>query len=102
MKRLLIAALFAIGLALPVQAAGTDPADEAERLSREMEQAAREAATELLGVITLFISRIPTYEAPEVLENGDIIIRRKRPQADVPPRPGEKPRGGSNGQVTDL
>lgn len=102
MRRCITVALLVLGLALPVQATGAGPSDEAERLGRDMEQAAREAATELLGVITLFISRIPTYEAPEVLENGDIIIRRKHPRAEAPPQPVEKPRSGANGEVTDL
>lgn len=102
MKRTVTAALVALGLALPAQAAGDESKSEAEKLGREMEQAAREAANELMGIITLFISRIPMYEAPEVLENGDIIIRRKQPQATPPPRPSEKPRGRQNGDVTEL
>jgi hypothetical protein len=35
----------------------------------------------------LFLQSIPQYEAPEILENGDIIIRRKNP----PPEPDQKP-----------
>ena len=33
----------------------------------------------ILGAIQLIIESIPEYKAPEVLENGDIIIRRVRP-----------------------
>jgi len=31
----------------------------------------------MLQALELFINTIPQYEEPEVLENGDIIIRRK-------------------------
>ena len=33
----------------------------------------------MLRAIELMIEMIPQYEVPEVLENGDIIIRRKNP-----------------------
>lgn len=38
-----------------------------------------EAMRRVLGIIDLLIQAIPQYEPPEVLDNGDIIIRRKRP-----------------------
>ena len=38
-----------------------------------------------MDALQLFINRIPQYESPEILENGDIIIRRKRVPADPPP-----------------
>lgn len=41
--------------------------------------------TEALGAIDLIVRAIPQYEAPEVLENGDILIRRKRPEPEPPP-----------------
>ena len=103
MKRILTVATLVLTLATPVQAAEDGPAAEAEKLAREMEQAAREAAKELMGVLTLFIGRIPQYEAPEILDNGDIIIRRKQPKTAEPPQPREKPGNGPrNGEVTDL
>ena len=33
----------------------------------------------MLRAIELMIEMIPQYDMPEVLENGDIIIRRKNP-----------------------
>jgi len=39
---------------------------------------AREGVERMLRALNLFIEMIPQYELPEVLENGDIIIRRKR------------------------
>ena len=33
----------------------------------------------ILNALSLILKSIPQYKAPEVLENGDIIIRRVRP-----------------------
>jgi hypothetical protein len=32
----------------------------------------------MMHALRLLVENIPQYELPEVLENGDIIIRRKR------------------------
>lgn len=76
--------LLTIGLLLlPVGAARADSlqenADEAERL-------AGEALTKLLRALDLMIDSVPQYAAPEVLPNGDIIIRRLHPE-DKPDEP---------------
>lgn len=39
-------------------------------------QAALEAATHVMKALSIFIERLPRYESPEVLPNGDILIRR--------------------------
>lgn len=44
-----------------------------------------EATRNIIQAIELFIKTIPQYEAPEILENGDIIIRKK--QKDAPSDP---------------
>ena len=50
---------------------------------KEFEDAARDAATRIVEALSSIISAIPQYEAPEILDNGDIIIRRKqKPDAD--------------------
>lgn len=36
-----------------------------------------EGLSKLLSALSVFIDSIPQYETPELLENGDIIIRRK-------------------------
>ena len=36
-----------------------------------------------MRAIELMLEMIPQYEAPEVLPNGDIIIRRKNPSDEV-------------------
>ena len=38
-----------------------------------------EGAKRVIDALGLFMQAIPTYELPEVLPNGDIIIRRKKP-----------------------
>jgi len=67
-----LAALLAAGLlcaTLPA-AAEDDPLAEAE-----------DGLRRILGALELLISTIPQYAMPEVLENGDIIIRRLDPPA---------------------
>ena len=62
-------------------------ADEPDRPrdpTQEMEQLAREAAEQLMFALSAMLAAIPQYEAPEVLPNGDIIIRRKLPEAPEP------------------
>ena len=40
----------------------------------------------ILNALELFIKKIPNYKKPEILENGDIIIRRIKPSQSDPPR----------------
>ena len=42
------------------------------------EDMAREAIEQLMRALELMIDSIPQYELPEIEDNGDIIIRRKR------------------------
>jgi hypothetical protein len=39
---------------------------------------AREGLERMMRALRLLVENVPQYELPEVLENGDIIIRRKR------------------------
>ena len=43
----------------------------------------------ILNALSLILKSIPQYKAPEVLENGDIIIRRVRP-SEKAPKSGDK------------
>lgn len=52
---------------------------------------AEQAAQQLLQALRLFLRSIPTYELPEMLDNGDIIIRRKQPGAEKPAPVPDKP-----------
>jgi hypothetical protein len=84
--RSLLAALLLVA-ALPAGAAEPPPPDDlpraAEKLREELERAAA-AMQESMGRVLLSLEevarRLPRYEAPEITENGDIIIRRKPPQ----------------------
>ena len=57
---------------------------------QEFEDAAKGAASRIVEALRGLLMAVPQYEGPEILENGDIIIRRKpRPEADEngpPPR----------------
>lgn len=53
----------------------------------ELDEAGREAlkrAEELLGMLQKWWSGMPRYAAPEINENGDIIIRRLPPKPEEP------------------
>ena len=51
---------------------------------------ARQGMERMLRAIELMIEMIPQYDMPEVLENGDIIIRRKNPDRGPPESPDSK------------
>ena len=55
------------------------------------EDMARQAIQQLMRALELMIQSIPQYEMPEIEENGDIIIRRKRRTPDPEPREPENP-----------
>ena len=72
--------LFALGLlSLPLAAAN---ADSLEDNAKEAERLADEALTKMMRALDLLITTVPRYAAPEVLPNGDIIIRRLDPLED--------------------
>ena len=58
--------------------AETKPAPE-QRIEKEVEL--------MLDGLRLLLERIPQYEMPEIMPNGDIVIRRRNPDQ---PGPGEK------------
>ncbi len=67
--RLVAAGALAVTLcATPALAQDSDPFDQAE-----------EGLREIMIVLQLMLAAIPQYEVPEVLENGDILIRRVQP-----------------------
>lgn len=98
------AAFLAVAAALPATAEQNRPAEplpvqstpaperrlpeDIERAFRDMMERLRPALDDLLGVMRVFedIDSIGNYEAPEVLPNGDILIRRRD---DAPPWPPE-------------
>lgn len=71
-------------LALCLLAAPIAPAsaDSLEDNTAEAERLASEALTNMMRALDLLITTVPRYAAPEVLPNGDIIIRRLDPHED--------------------
>jgi hypothetical protein len=52
------------------------------------QQQAVEGLSKLLDALGMFVKSVPQFAAPEVLPNGDIIIRRIHPDnAPAPARP---------------
>jgi len=96
------ARLFAILIVftMPVwaQAADQPPAwPDTDRLSAELRQAAelmRQGLEKMLGSVDSALQSMPQYELPKLDENGDIIMRRKRPE-NQPPEPGRSQRDGT-------
>jgi hypothetical protein len=96
MQRMTAAILTAMALCLAqpamAQTPESKPDRDAEEMAREAGRAAGEALSRLLSTLEFFAKTAPWYEPPEVLENGDIIIRRKRPpkESDKPSPPADK------------
>ena len=92
-KRLRAAALAAaVGLSAGLLA----PPAVAEDPQAEFERLARDAARTIVAALSLLVAQIPQYELPEIMANGDIIIRRKNPSGSVPreaPEPTLEERG---------
>tara|TARA_B100000676_G_C18072807_1_gene845490 strand:+ start:1979 stop:2239 length:261 start_codon:yes stop_codon:yes gene_type:complete len=72
-KRTLLAAT----LAFPLSLSSAHANDQDDALAM-----AEDAMARLMLALELMIAAIPQYEMPEVLENGDIIIRRVRPAVE--------------------
>ena len=66
---------------IPPALAQTQPPGPRERA----EELAREGADQIFRALDLLLKSIPQYDAPEITEDGDIIIRRHRPDAPPPP-----------------
>lgn len=77
-------------LLAPWSAARADPvlAESLQDKADQAEQLAGEAVAKLLRALDLMMDSVPQYAAPEVLPNGDIIIRRLHPE-DKPDAPVE-------------
>lgn len=85
-----LATAFACAFASPCWAQSTTPnADDAQRL-------AIGGIDKILKALDLLIETIPQYAAPEVLENGDIIIRRLHPEDKPKPKRPQSDDDGTN------
>ena len=65
----------AISLAFTLSTSSVGYADE----KKSPEVMIEEGAKMIFEALDLVLKAIPQYEAPEILENGDILIRRKNP-----------------------
>lgn len=100
MRHALPAALLTL---LVLQAGGPAFAEEAKEktLGERLDQAVRkldravdgavegldEGMRDAMRSVEKFIDEVPGYEAPEVTPEGDIIIRKKRPEPAAKPAP---------------
>jgi len=95
MKIYLLAALVLLGSMLgPVLGAKSVAAQAAPPPREQLEDAAKameEAAQNLSSRLGPGTRAIPQFEAPGVLENGDILIRRARPDGSDTPDPEADP-----------
>lgn len=87
MRPFILAALLVASVAVVPAAHAQAPAPPPAESPKDMlEDASRKA----LRAFELMLKAIPQYEAPEILDNGDILIRRKKakPEAPAPGEPG--------------
>jgi hypothetical protein len=82
--------LTAIGLSAALAVATPAVADEPPAAEGPGELA-RDGIERLMQALEAFIDMIPQYEMPEINENGDIIIRRKREASPAPQDDEEEP-----------
>jgi hypothetical protein len=88
--RTLAAALLACGIIAAPAAAAEAPRQAPGELLDE-------AADKLLQALKIILMAVPQYAAPEINENGDIVIRRIRPEQER--RPAPEPESGPDGTV---
>lgn len=69
--------LFALGLTACILLTGL-PSAKAEDEQADPSELARESIELMMRSLNLLMDSIPQYELPEITEDGDIIIRRKR------------------------
>ena len=82
-------------IALPVLLALAAPAVAADRQNQETpSEMMTDAMSKMVRALELMIQSIPQYEKPEITEDGDIIIRRKRPKTEPDNKAQDEPDKG--------
>ncbi len=83
---LILALILTLGVLSPLTPALAQPVHEEpvheEKKSFDPERMLEDATREVMRTLEMLLRAIPQYEAPEVLENGDIIIRRIHPKPE--------------------
>jgi hypothetical protein len=93
---LLVPFLVALLVAAPVALRAEEPAPAPRDPLADTEDAIVRALTRTMDLLSRTFDRVMIYETPELLPNGDIIIRRKRPK---PPEPAPAPPAGGADKV---
>ena len=89
MRALIIAAMLVAASPAFAQSEGKSPGEQIDAVLQDV-----------LDAIGLVLRAVPQYELPEVLPNGDIIIRRVQPEPPPAPPPADKPQNDDNGVKT--
>lgn len=83
MTRLRLAAAVSFGIAMM----GGPVAQAQDSTLDDVQEEAVEGIAKLLEALQMFVKSVPQFSAPEVLPNGDIIIRRIHPDKKPAPEP---------------
>ena len=94
MRTAVLSAALSVLLLTGVQPSQAEPLARTEDPDRQAEREFKEGLEKILRAFDLMLRSLPQYAKPEVLENGDIVIRRK------PPRPPAKPAPSREGEWT--
>ena len=86
MRRTVLSAAAAL-LLTGVQPSHAEPLARTEPLDGQAEREFKEGLEKILRAFDLMLRSVPQYAKPEVLENGDIVIRRKPPRPTARPAP---------------
>lgn len=76
---LTLALILGLILGLTAGMPGTILAHDQEQGQKTPEDLLEQGTRDILRAFELFLLTIPQYSAPEILDNGDIIIRRLHP-----------------------
>ncbi len=90
-KALALFLLLSLAIAAPASAQ-EGPNPDQRVLPPETEKALREGAERIKRALEDMLRSVPQYELPEITEQGDIVIRRKR--TEQPPRETPEPGDG--------
>jgi hypothetical protein len=78
MRRALLATI--VGVLAATLAAGASAQSSSEKQRQRAEDTIREGAEKIVRGLEQMIRSLPQYDMPEVLPNGDIVIRRRPPR----------------------
>jgi len=101
--RFLALTALAAGLAVTPAQSGNDWEEKGRDLGKEIDEAFRELMEQMCPALDEFldtlevlegIDNLEYYQRPEILPNGDIIIRRRDDAPPLPPKEEAEPEGG--------